>query len=880
MAATGRRRKGGALLLAVLSLAAAGGARGQRRAPVKCPVLPAGCGNETTIQSCDVFTPARTVDCDGVCRSYMQAGSTAGAAPAVARAWCDDDASSSHCGGRNHSLEAVTWDDEETGMKLAGLRTCCKGDDCVERHAALREIDFQPDCLSPKARACVAPLMDAFKCSLDVGSMAMQFTDLGAKNLGAEYFWKLGLDVYDPCASFRLFGGDLGCLSQACDQCKRTTGGQCAMADLPAPGCLRHMIGDGYCHGVCMNGDSGMDAGDCHALVQSLKRYSVYKFTEVEYDGKRYQSQLEALKLVSELVTEDPEKVMATLPAEVKPFAEEIQIWLKNHMQRNGTNYPSWNMATIIVLFADENSDGVLSEEEALSFFSALTPESFQALATLDHGKGTSISVADVAQTLATLHAWIGIEHPAFPTALSPQDVETTLFQLLDLDADSRLSPIELSVLGIGSELVNVLVEKVIEMAPMGGFEASDDVSFKDWSRMLKEPLADCSQIVYVDGSGDLDINAVWLPKGHCDILILPRTKIPAPFNISGAPPQCGPGGGGGYSVRAEPNRKSKSSAKKLRHSRSLKTSRVARLMRHAHKGKTAVSSVKRRGPFSVPAAPGSARSFSRSARRMPERRVAHKSTKSSTQVTALLQKSYKKGTQRHKKSVHRNIVPSSLPFFGRERMAELRYARGMKCVHASAKARPLASVSDSRVDRATVASIESARRSSTRTSSSTRATINKQHRTPPLGGDRASLRREHGMTSADQDRNQHKNDKNSVRPRTFKPLCVCCVSASGCVFRICLVVSFAYVPERVSRARNLSLSLSVSCSTIWLTLLPRTPSLPVSFSPSLPLSLRLSMSPFLPFPRSLPPVMFMAELGFRSCYLRRAGRQIRTGWW
>ena len=44
-----------------------------------------------------------------------------------------------------------------------------------------------------------------------------------------------------------------------------------------------------------------------------------------------------------------------------------------------------------------------------------------------------SLAVADVAQTLATLHAWIGIEHPAFPTALSPQDVETTLFQLLDL---------------------------------------------------------------------------------------------------------------------------------------------------------------------------------------------------------------------------------------------------------------------------------------------------------------------------------------------------------------------------------------------------------------------------------------------------------------
>jgi len=751
--ATGRRQKGRALLLAVLSLAAAGGARGQLRASpgldrraVKCPNLPAGCLNETTIQSgsclcgdalllepdkqipnwdegrtcgreaatwrclediadpgkagdvaymrehccfrretCDdVFTPTMTVDCDGVCRSRVQAAFSAGSAASLvhASAWCDGE--SRHCEGRTHSLEAFTWDDAETGRQHAGLATCCAGDDCIERHAALREIEFQPDCGSPKARACVAPLMDAFKCSLDVDSMAMQFTDLGAELcssgtssatpssappssastvacvsastgenilcgdlpngageacaylhvmqaadctqchtcpggwiMGVTYygngwtqecptavddkgwhlpptrdedwalcglpapgqagppqsssgspgsrpaickknmalnFWELGLDVYDPCASSRLFGGEMGCLSQACDQCEHATGGKCAIADLPAPGCLKHMIGDGYCHGVCMNADAGMDGGDCHALVQGLKRYSVRGFSAVEQDGKRYQShrnvQLEALKLVSELVTDDREKVMATLPEEVKPFAEKIQIWLKHHMIRNGTNSPAWNMATIMVLFADENSDGVLSEEEALSFFPALAPESFQALATQDHN-GASISVADVAQTLATLHAWIGIDHPAFPTTMSLQDVETTLFQLLDLDADSHLSPIELHVLGIGSELVNVLVEKAITMAPMGGFEASDDVSFNYWSRMLKQPLADCSQIVYVDGSGDLDINVAWLPKGHCDILILPRTKIPAPFNVSGAPPQCG--SRGGHSARAEP---------------------------------------------------------------------------------------------------------------------------------------------------------------------------------------------------------------------------------------------------------------------------------------------------------------------------------------
>jgi hypothetical protein len=128
-----------------------------------------------------------------------------------------------------------------------------------------------------------------------------------------------------------------------------------------------------------------------------------------------------------------------------------------------------------------------------------------------------------------------------------------------------------------------------------------------------------------------------------------------------------------------EPNRESQSTAQKLRHSRSLKISRTVHLMRHAHKRKTAVSSVKSGGPFSSSAAPLSARSFSRSTRRMPERRVVQKSMESSTQVTALLQKSYKKGTRRHKKSVHRNIVSPSPSSSGRERMADLRYARGMK---------------------------------------------------------------------------------------------------------------------------------------------------------------------------------------------------------
>jgi hypothetical protein len=126
---------------------------------------------------------------------------------------------------------------------------------------------------------------------------------------------------------------------------------------------------------------------------------------------------------------------------------------------------------------------------------------------------------------------------------LLPQDVTTTLFQLIDLDADAHLSPSELQALGIGSELASLLAGKAIDMAPLGGFEASNTVSFKHWARMLKDHFTDCSQVLYVDGSRksdiDININTVWLPKGQCDILILSRTKVPAPFNISSQQPQC-----------------------------------------------------------------------------------------------------------------------------------------------------------------------------------------------------------------------------------------------------------------------------------------------------------------------------------------------------
>jgi hypothetical protein len=350
-----------------------------------------------------------------------------------------------------------------------------------------------------------------------------------------------------------------------------------------APGCFGHMIADGHCHGVCMGltgNASAMDGGDCQDLVQKLQDASRQVFndprrsvqlvshlvaeklsgmpSEICSDpgvqsrcsdedgskmgvvsdacfaiGARYARGLPACANIKskEEVTPQCKAALGVPCSEEKMLAHTMYLLLEKHMfQDYGDNYPSWNMAVILVLFADKNKDGVLSESEARSFFPALTPESFEALAAVDQLDDASISVADVAQTLATLHGLIGVEHSGFPTTLLPQDVTTTLFELMDLDADAHLSPPELQVLGIGRELASLLVGRAINMAPLGGFEASTTVSLKHWARMLKDHFTDCSQVVFVDGSWksdiNININTVWLPKGQCDILILSRKNF------------------------------------------------------------------------------------------------------------------------------------------------------------------------------------------------------------------------------------------------------------------------------------------------------------------------------------------------------------------
>ena len=102
------------------------------------------------------------------------------------------------------------------------------------------------------------------------------------------------------------------------------------------------------------------------------------------------------------------------------------------------------------------------------------------------------------------------------------------------MNADSKLSPLELRALGISSDLVRVLLDQHVTLDERRNEEAKTvSLSLEDWTTFLKKEVTDCSKVVYVDGTGQLDINTVWLPKGHCDIFILPVPKIPAPFDIS-----------------------------------------------------------------------------------------------------------------------------------------------------------------------------------------------------------------------------------------------------------------------------------------------------------------------------------------------------------
>jgi len=328
-----------------------------------------------------------------------------------------------------------------------------------------------------------------------------------------------------------------------CAECKEKEGKLCSIpGPVTAPGCHEHMLGDGVCHGVCMTEDSGMDHGDCHVLIKGMFNLAGSKEYTKDITKILPASRMFPLFLLALTEGAGRDKSYAAekqfVPEGYGRLLDAVRFLFHEHMTSTNytTNYPSWNLAVFMVVSADEDNNGVLSKEEALTFFPALTPGSYETISSVD--KIAGISVADVAQTLTAVHAMVGFEHSSFPNQLLPQDVTKTLFQLLDRNDDSQLSPIELRALGFGSDLIRVLIDKAFKMSPMGlGLESLKAMSEKEipyswfdaslgldsptvttmskqqWADFIKDSITDCSKIVYVDGSGDVNINALWLPN-------------------------------------------------------------------------------------------------------------------------------------------------------------------------------------------------------------------------------------------------------------------------------------------------------------------------------------------------------------------------------
>ena len=632
--------------------------------------------SETCTQVCDpangcnIFETSEEVICAGACVTKLEAIEVDGTEPyySVSTGCISNGAEKEPHAEVTpiaelcpEGLTAVRWKDEASGLMRATATLCCLGNDCVARHGALQGLDLFPNCESPAARACVAPAMDAFKCSIGtpgaVERSILQFPmlfqhadgwirlgtgwclddtkqdierhlpalsktgatetelkilcdkyptcvaiDLGNKENGyLRFSSKVALDAIsepgwekwsggcqddcvpriagdagpgachvkgtaavspemtsyrllnslvsdvaldDPCLSFLLSSTrPIGCLAQMCAECKEKEGKLCSIpGPVTAPGCHEHMLGDGVCHGVCMTEDSGMDHGDCHVLIKGMFNLAGSKEYTKDITKILPASRMFHLFLLALTEGAGRDKSYAAekqfVPEGYGRLLDAVRFLFHEHMTSTNytTNYPSWNLAVFMVVSADEDNNGVLSKEEALTFFPALTPGSYETISSVD--KVAGISVADVAQTLTAVHAMVGFEHSSFPNQLLPQDVTKTLFQLLDRNDDSQLSPIELRALGFGSDLIRVLIDKAFKMSPMGlGLESLKAMSEKEnpyswfdaslgldsptvttmskqqWADFIKDSITDCSKIVYVDGSGDVNINALWLPN-------------------------------------------------------------------------------------------------------------------------------------------------------------------------------------------------------------------------------------------------------------------------------------------------------------------------------------------------------------------------------
>ena len=60
----------------------------------------------------------------------------------------------------------------------------------------------------------------------------------------------------------------------------------------------------------------------------------------------------------------------------------------------------------------------------------------------------------------------------------------------------------------------------------MQGSQEVPQLSLQQWQQLMKRPPTDCSKLLVINKAGDFDLHTLWLPRGKCNVLVLPDAKV------------------------------------------------------------------------------------------------------------------------------------------------------------------------------------------------------------------------------------------------------------------------------------------------------------------------------------------------------------------
>ena len=227
--------------------------------------------------------------------------------------------------------------------------------------------------------------------------------------------------------------------------------------------------------------------------------------------------------------------------------------------------------ATHIVLLGDDNMDGMLSMEEAGALYGCTNHDfdlilhlrgRFMALDTEQHGhaedmehdgpgipdewKRTStgpqqtqvaqLLVSDISKVIYGMMAaifgdkWADDEHRK---GFSVVEAVRLAVKLADYNNDGFLSRAESALLTMPQELFSAL-------SPAGA--DGKQLSVEDIFTAL-ETVSACDEVLVVDRPGEISLKTLYMPRGKCSLLIMPRWNHPASYAQSDEGPSC-PGKG------------------------------------------------------------------------------------------------------------------------------------------------------------------------------------------------------------------------------------------------------------------------------------------------------------------------------------------------